>query len=164
MKPVAIYIEDPKDGQTHLRWVGAGPTRQLPAGYKLVRCAAEIKVDEDRVAFDVATQDFQPFDDAVLQDTVPDILQALLEGQKLYIGCMGGIGRTGTLLAILVGQHPTVTGDAAIDYVRRCYDSRACETAEQEDQVCRHSQPDALWEIEPPRFVQKVWSFFTGRG
>jgi hypothetical protein len=52
-------------------------------------------------------------------------------GQHLEIGCAGGLGRTGTVLAcmaILAG----VPEDEAIVWVRRNYRADAIETAEQE--------------------------------
>jgi predicted TPR repeat methyltransferase len=51
-------------------------------------------------------------------------------GELVEIGCIGGLGRTGTVLAcmaILAG----VQADQAVAWVRDHYDSRAVETAEQ---------------------------------
>ncbi|MCK5246315.1 protein tyrosine phosphatase, partial [Candidatus Bipolaricaulota bacterium] len=55
-------------------------------------------------------------------------------GERLEIGCIGGLGRTGTVLAcmaILSG----VSAEGAVDWGRTNYDSRAVETSEQEDWV-----------------------------
>jgi hypothetical protein len=55
-------------------------------------------------------------------------------GERLEIGCLGGTGRTGTVLAclaILAG----VAGDEAVDWVRRNYNPRAVETRDQEQWV-----------------------------
>lgn len=113
----------------------AGPTREMPDGYQLVRCAKEIPVPGARIAFDVGTEDFSTFNETKLADNVPGILHALEAGERLYVGCMGGVGRTGTLLALLVAQNPFFTGQTAIAYIRQVYVSHAVETAEQERQV-----------------------------
>ena len=55
-------------------------------------------------------------------------------GERVEIGCVGGLGRTGTVLAcmaILAG----VPVDQAVEWVRANYDSQAVETREQEDWV-----------------------------
>lgn len=55
-------------------------------------------------------------------------------GEHVEIGCIGGMGRTGTVLAcfaVMCGLSP----GSAIDWVRARYDHRAIETAEQEQWV-----------------------------
>ncbi len=55
-------------------------------------------------------------------------------GERVEVGCAGGLGRTGTVLAcmaVLAG----VPSDAAVAWVRSNYDERAVETVEQEDWV-----------------------------
>ena len=55
-------------------------------------------------------------------------------GEKLDIACVGGHGRTGTLLAgILVFQN--YTADEAIDKVRKEHCNRAIETVAQEQLI-----------------------------
>ena len=52
-------------------------------------------------------------------------------GESVEVGCIGGLGRTGTVLAcmaILSGVPP----DEAVDWVRANYDPRAIETEAQE--------------------------------
>ncbi|MEE8566792.1 MAG: hypothetical protein V3S76_03525 [Candidatus Bipolaricaulota bacterium] len=54
---------------------------------------------------------------------------ALLDGAKVHVGCIGGHGRTGIVLAALVKQ---MTGQKrAIHYVRKHYCKKAVETKEQ---------------------------------
>ena len=130
MKAVPIPLSTGKIG-----WVHAGPTRSLPDDYDLIRCAEEIPVPAERIAYDVSTGDFKPFDARTVVDALPDILADLGDGRPLYVGCMGGTGRTGTMLAILVAQHPAFTGQTAIAYVRANYKAGAVETKEQEQQV-----------------------------
>jgi hypothetical protein len=53
----------------------------------------------------------------------------LQEGKKVHIGCIGGHGRTGLLLAAIVSQ---LSGEKdAIAYVRKNYCGRAVESSEQ---------------------------------
>lgn len=130
-------------------WIAAGPTRELPSSHLLVRCAREIKVSPDSIAFDVGTADFTTFDESVVKLHLPGILEALEDGERLYVGCAGGTGRTGTLLAILVAQHPAFSGQAAIDYIRKVYRPHAIETPEQEEQVRRMAGLN-LWPLPTP--------------
>jgi len=54
--------------------------------------------------------------------------------ERVEIGCIGGLGRTGTVLAcmaILSG----VSADQAVKWVRGNYDPRAIETSEQAEWV-----------------------------
>jgi Protein-tyrosine phosphatase len=55
-------------------------------------------------------------------------------GELVEVGCLGGTGRTGTVLAcmaVLAGVAPS----EAVAWVRAAYRSTAVETAEQEDWV-----------------------------
>jgi len=134
IKTIPIFL--PGD---RVAYITAGPTKELPDDHMLIRCAAEIPVAPDRVAFDISTGDFMPFDEDRLIETVPDIIEWLGDETRkpLYAGCMGGTGRTGTILAILVAQHPGMTSDNAIKYIRQIYKPHAVETREQAEQVCR---------------------------
>lgn len=138
-KTIPIFLPGDK-----IAWVMAGPTRELPDTHMLVRCAAEIPVPFDRIAFDVATGDFKPFDDQLLSWMLPMIMEYLRDdtSKPLYVGCMGGTGRTGTMLALLAAQHPGMTGIEAITYIRQIYKSGAVETQEQENQVILWASPD----------------------
>jgi protein-tyrosine phosphatase len=129
-KTIPIFL--PGD---HVAWVTAGPTRELPDDLMLVRCASEIPVPAERVLFDIGTEDFRPFSYLKLADNLPALMHALMQGERLYVGCMGGTGRTGTLLAILAAQHPQMTGEQAIEYIRTVYKRGAVETKVQEEQV-----------------------------
>lgn len=57
------------------------------------------------------------------------VLAALARGETVFIGCRAGLGRTGTVLALLL----KTLGEAdPIARVRRDYDPRAVETPAQE--------------------------------
>lgn len=52
-------------------------------------------------------------------------------GELVEIGCFGGLGRTGTVLACMAVLAGVPAGEA-VGWVRRHYDMRAVETAAQE--------------------------------
>ena len=59
-------------------------------------------------------------------------IQEALDGKEVYVGCMGGWGRTGLFLALLA----KVCGEETpILYVRTHYTPRAVETREQQEYV-----------------------------
>jgi protein-tyrosine phosphatase len=60
-------------------------------------------------------------------------------GELVEIGCVGGLGRTGTVLACLAVLAGVAAADA-VSWVRRNYDVRAVETAEQEQWVLWFSE------------------------
>jgi hypothetical protein len=53
----------------------------------------------------------------------------LQEGKKIHVGCIGGHGRTGTVLSAIVAQ--ALGEKNAIQYVRKNYCTRAVESSEQ---------------------------------
>lgn len=124
-----------------LRYVLAGPTSAQVGGYDLVKCARECDppTPDLHVAYDIGTKDFQPFEDAKLAEVIPQILFDLRNDHRLYVGCMGGIGRTGTVLSILVAQHPFFTAATAVQWVRSHHNSGCVETLAQLEQVHRHA-------------------------
>jgi hypothetical protein len=64
-------------------------------------------------------------------------------GERVEVGCAGGLGRTGTVLACMA----TLTGvpaSEAVAWVRANYDDRAVETEEQEAFVRSFSTADAM--------------------
>ncbi|HEX7103802.1 MAG TPA: protein-tyrosine phosphatase family protein [Nitrolancea sp.] len=56
------------------------------------------------------------------------------EGERIEIGCVGGLGRTGTVLACMATLAGVPAGDA-VAWVRAHYAEEAVETAEQESWV-----------------------------
>ena len=75
-----------------------------------------------------------PADEARAVEQIVSAFERAKNGERLEIGCIGGLGRTGTVLAcmaILAG----VPTDGAVEWVRSTYDSRAVETLEQEEWV-----------------------------
>jgi len=60
-------------------------------------------------------------------------------GERVEIGCAGGLGRTGTVLACM-GILSGIPSEAAVAWVRAHYDSAAVETADQEEWVLWFAQ------------------------
>lgn len=70
-----------------------------------------------------------PTDPAEFKRMVTWLAAQLIAGKKVHVGCVGGHGRTGTVLAALVNE---MTGEAdAITYVRTNYCHKAVESAAQ---------------------------------
>jgi hypothetical protein len=55
-------------------------------------------------------------------------------GEYVEVGCAGGLGRTGTVLACMATLAGVPVGDA-VEWVRANYDRRSVETPEQEEFV-----------------------------
>lgn len=77
---------------------------------------------------------FAPIDDFSVPSfkTMDDIIQFVAENTKIgnmLVSCMGGHGRTGTVLSIWSGLHDI---EKPVDYVRKTYCEEAVETVSQE--------------------------------
>lgn len=131
VKTVPLPLPDGSMG-----FVAAGPTRDCPDDYYLIRCAAEIAFPGDQVAYDFATEDFTPIPGGKIEANLPALINELYDPHRpLYVGCMGGTGRTGTLLALIVAQNPAFSASAAVQWVRDHYKTGAVETQEQFKQI-----------------------------
>ena len=77
--------------------------------------------------------DFQvPQDEEDVVYALKDTLYAALSGRTVYVGCVGGWGRTGLFMALLAKAAGV---DNPVEYVRRHYTPRAVETKGQLDYV-----------------------------
>lgn len=114
-----------------------GPYRRSTPERRVVRVkmAAEINMDFD---VSVPTADFSTPDPRVLEKGILDAITMAGKGNDVFVGCMGGIGRTGLFLAVLakalleVGKIKNID---PISYVRRTVNPHAVETAKQRDFV-----------------------------
>jgi hypothetical protein len=105
--------------------VTGGPFRECPPSMKGVKMAKEIAAV---CAVDIPTQDFQTPDRRTLYRGLSKAIDLLLAGEPLYVGCMGGKGRTGLFLAVLVKAFGV---KKPVEYVRANYYAHAVETPEQ---------------------------------
>ena len=72
-----------------------------------------------------------PADAVATADAICQAFERAKRGERVEVGCIGGLGRTGTVLAcmgILAGIAPS----EAVPWVREHYDPAAVETPEQE--------------------------------
>lgn len=112
-----------------VRLIAGGPYHARPKGFLGVKMAAEIDAPCD---ISVPTQDYSVPEVQVARMALLAIIPALVEGKNIYVGCMGGIGRTGLfmgLLARLVNPSPKFDAKA---YVRATYLGHAIERPSQE--------------------------------
>lgn len=123
-----------------LGWAGAFYNIEITGGpyddYTVTRNTFGVCVRAERVRANdvhVPIHDFDvPQNPVKVRDAVAQTLIAALSGREVYVGCMGGWGRTGLFLA-LVAKAAGV--DDPVTYVRENYTSRAIETKAQEDYV-----------------------------
>ena len=74
-----------------------------------------------------------------------DYLERLLAGgKKIAVGCLGGHGRTGTILAGLIKRIEHLSADEAISSLRKRYCQSAVETKGQENMVTGGNNEDCL--------------------
>jgi hypothetical protein len=105
--------------------VTGGPFRECPLTMKGVKMAKEIK---QPCVIDIPTEDFQTPDRKTLYRGLNKALDLILAGEPVYVGCMGGKGRTGLFLAVLVKAFGV---KRPVEYVRAHYYAHAVETKDQ---------------------------------
>jgi len=108
--------------QLVMRAVCGGPYKDKPAGFFGVKMAAEIDLPCD---VDVPTKDYSTPTVQIMQHGLLAAYRALIADKPVYVGCMGGIGRTGLFLACLA----KISGIAdPVRFVRAHYLAHAVET------------------------------------
>ena len=128
MSNPAIQPFNFKFGRVQREVIG-GPYRSRPADYFGVKMAIEIKAPCD---VDIPTHDFHVPSYADLDKGVRASLMPIARNQKVYAGCMGGIGRTGLFMGALA---KTLNLPEPVKYVRANFKSHAIETKQQQDFV-----------------------------
>lgn len=109
--------------------VTGGPYHDKPQNYVGVKMAQEINLP---CAINIPTVDFSEPNVELAMEGLNAAVARILRGERLYIGCMGGKGRTGLFLALLAkafGEQDPVR------YVRSYYYGHAVETAKQKKYV-----------------------------
>lgn len=113
------------------------------------------------MAFHVGWRDFGlPYlSDDAFRNVVEYALAAAREGKRVEVGCIGGHGRTGTMLAILecfalVSKGERADAAAAVKKVRAQHCNRAIETGEQEWYVAKwaailNGEPEPAKPVKP---------------
>lgn len=135
-------------------------TRQVMAGsyysadptYFGVCLAAEIKLPAD---VRVAIRDFgtPSYDD--MTAAVDKVMWVMAKKKPVYVGCMGGLGRTGTFLAVLA--KVLVDDPDPVRWVREAYDKHAVETKGQEKFVADIDVSDLQLAARRARLVAPLY-------
>jgi hypothetical protein len=122
--------------------VFGGPYAARPQGTVGLKMAAEIRAFCD---ISVPTEDFSVPSDADALQGLERAIEDILRGMPVYVGCMGGIGRTGLMLALIAkawGEQDPV------GYVREHYYPHAVETKDQQHFVRNFEIPPRLrWKV-----------------
>jgi hypothetical protein len=108
--------------------VWGGPFRQKPDVFFGVKLAPEIKDLVPIADVELPIRDFTCPTAEQVDKALPAILDLILSRKPVYIGCMGGKGRTGLVLAILAKVFGSTS---PVEFVRATYYPHAVETAEQ---------------------------------
>ena len=143
------HLELPLRGKKHYVAFG-GPFIEKPKdqGFVGVKMAAEIRVPCE---IDIPTPDFQVPPKDVLDKGLLEAVKAIIKGDKVYVGCMAGRGRTGLFLSILVKAFGV---ENPVKFVREHYYSHAVETRGQYDFVTNYEIPaEVLKELKWARFI-----------
>jgi hypothetical protein len=127
------FSERKADGHMDLEYYGwkgrlhGGPFRNKPDHMFGIKMASEVALDAH---VDVPCDDFQVPPIAEFVAALRTGVVALISGEEVYVGCLGGIGRTGLYFAAMAKlfgyKNP-------IGYVRWQYKSNAVETKAQQD-------------------------------
>lgn len=72
-----------------------------------------------------------PASDEVAFQAIKDAFDRARSGARVEVGCLGGLGRTGTVLACFA-VCCGLSAERAVEWVRANYDKRAIETLDQE--------------------------------
>jgi len=75
-----------------------------------------------------------PADSDATAEAIRKVFHRAKRGERVEVGCIGGLGRTGTVLACMAILGGVAPGHA-VQWVREHYDPAAFETPEQEDWV-----------------------------
>lgn len=134
--------------------VMGGPYPARPKGILGVKMAAEIPLP---CLIDIPTRDFQTPDPQAVTAGLILAIDCILQGKPLYVGCMGGKGRTGLFLALLAKSFGVAK---PVEYVRQHYYPHAVETPGQYKFVTDFTIPR---EVRRAIFVAKIKFFLVSR-
>lgn len=131
--------------------VFGGPYALKPSHMSGVRMARELNLPADVV---VPTQDFSVPNKEELEEGLDRAVTLMLLGRPVYIGCMGGIGRTGLFMAVLAKAFG-ITDPVA--YVRKNYMPHAVETQAQKRFVAEFVIPN--WTRKKLQLARVLFAF-----
>lgn len=115
--------------------VTGGPITQAPKSMFSCRMAQEINFP---ASIAIPTRDFSVPDTQRLDEGLWQVVNQLIKGKPVYVGCMAGRGRTGLMLAVLAKAFGV---SRPVEYVREHYYPHAVETREQYEFVENYQVP-----------------------
>ena len=138
MKAASLPLKFGFDAAYYRLAIAGGPFDRRPKLEKSFNvCVRAENVPADAVHAHLPIEDFSVpgvGQEAQVSDVLFKALKAAIDGKEVYVGCMGGVGRTGLFLALLAKAAGVAK---PVDYVREHYDRRAVETLEQKLYVNR---------------------------
>jgi hypothetical protein len=153
-----------KNGRRYL--IFGGPYRERATGMVGVKLAEEINAPAE---VDIPIRDFSIPKAEPLIAGMSKTMTYMLQGKPIYVGCMGGKGRTGLFMAAFAKLWGIKD---PVKFVRKTYYNHAVETAEQEKFIAKLEFPLSLkakvimlkWRglvsrricINPPDFIRNV--------
>lgn len=139
----------------HYFTVVGGPYYDRPDNMVGVKMAAEIN---SRCDVNIPTRDFQTPELETLRRGLTEAVERVLQGDPLYVGCMGGKGRTGLFLAVLAKAMGVKN---PVEFVREHYYPHAVETAQQYQFVQTFPIPEDVREQVRRARLHAQWYFWT---
>lgn len=115
--------------------VWGGPYRQVPDSMVGVKMAVEINHPHQ---ISIPTRDYSVPRVLDVDRGLKQAVYEILVGNPVYVGCMGGVGRTGLFLAILAKAFGVKD---PVQYVRLNYNPHAVETSQQMQYVQDYQVP-----------------------
>ncbi len=116
--------------------VFGGPFDHRPRSEKQFNvCVRAERVPPTDIHAHLPIVDFEvpnPSQRQLVEDTLFKALKAAIDGKQVYVGCMGGVGRTGLFMALLAKAADVKN---PVSFVRASYDSHAVETKDQKAYV-----------------------------
>ena len=88
----------------------------IPYQDQLMSIAEDAGIDVTYVLHPIVDQDIPSRE--MMKSILDDIDRAIGEGRPVYVHCMGGIGRTGTVVGCYMSRHGLAVGDKAIERIR----------------------------------------------
>lgn len=120
--------------------VTGGPYFDRPANYRGVKMAVEIDKPCD---VNIPTRDYNVPKVEQLMFGLDRAVDMLLHGEPLYVGCYGGVGRTGLFLGVLAKAFGIAD---PVAFVRAGYNPHAVETEQQKEYVANFQIDEAIFE------------------
>lgn len=125
-----------RSGEYFTIW--GGPSRSALPSLTYARVAAEVTMPSV-VSMDIP--DFSVPAKRQVDEFLGGVVPMILTGEPIYVGCMGGFGRTGMALALICRAFGI---KRAVNYVRKNYHPSAVETHAQEQFVSHYKVTDLV--------------------